>query len=118
LERPLLNHMAMFKRLGRLFVIKTRWEAWAVIWAITLGGVERGKHYLEIYPGITGWLFFAACSAVVFLAGPKLLDSVRPAEIKKPEPIRVATRHQVSRSRPSSSRRPGGSASRPSLRKG
>ena len=108
----------MFKRLGRLFVIKTRWEAWAVIWAITLGGVERGKHYLELYPGVTGWLFFAACSAVVFLAGPKLLDSVRPVAEAKREPVRVAPRHQVTRSRPSSFRRPGGSASRTSLRKG
>ena len=108
----------MFKRLGRLFVIKTRWEAWAVIWAITLGCVERGKHYLEVYPGVTGWLFFAACSAVVFLAGPQLLDSVRPAAEPKPEPLRIAPRHQVSRSRPSSFRRPGGSASRTSLRKG
>lgn len=110
--------MAMFKRLGRLFVIKTRWEAWAVIWAITLGAVERGKHYLEIYPGAIGWMFFIACSAVVFLAGPRLLDSVRPAPQPQRALVRSAPRRLVSRSRPSSSRRPGGSASRTSLRKG
>lgn len=77
--------MSMLKRLGRLFVIKTRFEAWAVIWAITLGAVERGSAYMKVYPGWTGWLFMAVCSAVVFIAGPKLLDSVRP----QPEPVRV-----------------------------
>ena len=110
--------MAMLKRLGRLFVIKTRWEAWAVIWAITLGAVERGKHYLEIYPGPTGWMFFAACSAVVFLAGPKLLDSVKAEQAPKRSLTAKPLPRRISRSRPSSSRRPDGSASRTSLRKG
>ena len=107
----------MLKRLARLFTIKTRFEAWAVIWAISLGAVERGKHYLDIYPGWTGWMFFVACAAVVFLAGPKLLDSVRPAAATKPVAL-TATRRRVSRNRPSSSRRLAGSASRTSLRKG
>ena len=102
----------MFKRLGRLFVIKTRWEAWAVIWAITLGAVERGKAYLEIYPGVTGWLFFLACVAVVFLAGGKLLDSVRPAE---PQPARVPAGRSSRRHSPRnrSIRLPRGSGSLP-----
>jgi hypothetical protein len=69
----------MLKKFGRLFIIKTRWEAWFVIWAIALGAVERGRVYLETYHGFVGWMFFAACTGVVFLAGAKLLDSVRPA---------------------------------------
>jgi hypothetical protein len=108
----------MLKRLGRLFVIKTRWEAWAVIWAIALGCVERGKHYLELYPGPTGWMFFAACSAVVFLAGPKLLDSVKIEPTSKRALAGKPLPRRISRSRPNSSRRPDGSASQTSLHKG
>jgi hypothetical protein len=71
--------MTMWKRLGRLFVIKTRAEAWLIIYAIALGAVERGNHYIAAYPGWVGWLLALACTGVVFLAGAKLLDSVRPA---------------------------------------
>src|SRR5262245_2713066 len=68
----------MLRKLGRLFVIKTRLEAWLVTYAIALGAVERGRHYLDTYPGAGGWLLAAACTGVVFLAGAKLLDSVKP----------------------------------------
>ena len=68
----------MLRKLGRLFVIKTRFEAWLVTYAIALGAVERGRHYLDTYPGAGGWLLAAACTGVVFLAGAKLLDSVKP----------------------------------------
>ena len=44
----------MLRRVGRLFTIKTRWEAWLVIYAIALGAVERGRLYLEVYPGGLG----------------------------------------------------------------
>ena len=71
--------MAMLSKIGRLFTIKTRFEAWLVIYAIALGAVERGQHYLEIYPVWTGWMFAVLCTGVVFLAGGKLLDSVKPA---------------------------------------
>lgn len=71
--------MAMLKKLGRLFTIKTRLEAWLVTYAIALGAVERGRIYLETYPGFGGWLLFLACTGVVFVAGGKLLDSVKPA---------------------------------------
>src|SRR5436189_6246003 len=67
----------MLNKIGRLFQIKTRLEAWLVIYAIALGAVERGRHYLEIYSGYGGWMLAAACTGVVFLAGAKLLDSVR-----------------------------------------
>ena len=69
----------MLKKIGRLFVIKTRFEAWVMIYAIALGAVERGLHYLALYPGYMGWTLALACTGVVFLAGAKLLDSVRPA---------------------------------------
>lgn len=69
----------MLKRLGCLFVIKTRTEAWLVIYAIALGAIERGRHYLEMYPGYGGWMLAMACTGVVFVAGARLLDSVRPA---------------------------------------
>jgi hypothetical protein len=69
----------MLQRLGRLFTIRTRLEAWLVIYAIALGAVERGLHYHTLYPGWLGWTLALACTGVVFLAGAKLLDSVRPA---------------------------------------
>lgn len=71
--------IAKLKKIGRLFTIKTRFEAWLVIYAIALGAVERGRLYLEKYPGWGGWLLALACTGVVFVAGAKLLDSVRPA---------------------------------------
>ena len=67
----------MLRRLARLFVIKTRWEAYAVIYALALGAVDRGFHYMDRFPGYGGWLMFAACTAVVFMAGAKLLDHTR-----------------------------------------
>ena len=70
----------MLRKIGRLFIIKTRLEAWFVIYAIALGAIERGHHYLVAYPGYAGWMLAAACTGVVFLAGAKLLDSVRPPE--------------------------------------
>ena len=68
----------MWRRFGRLFVIKTRWEALAVIYALALGGIERGLHYLADYPGFSGWLLFSACTGAVFMAGAKLLELTRP----------------------------------------
>ena len=70
--------MAMLKKIGRLFQIKTRTEAWLVTYAIAVGAVERGHHYLQTYPGWGGWLLAVACTGVVFLAGARLLDSVKP----------------------------------------
>ena len=94
----------MLRKIGRLFVIKTRLEAWLVTYAIAVGAVERGRHYLEIYPGWGGWLLALACTGVVFLAGAKLLDSVKPAEpaiAAGPYPARVPRRVRVTgRSRP------------------
>jgi hypothetical protein len=68
----------MLRKLGRLFVIKTRLEAFLVTYAIAVGAVERGQHYMESYPGYGGWLLALACTGVPFIAGAKLIDSVTP----------------------------------------
>ena len=65
----------MLRKIGRLFTIKTRLEAFAVIYALAVGAVTRGYHYMEVYPGLPGYFFFAACSAAVFMAGAKILDA-------------------------------------------
>ena len=67
----------MWGRIGRLFVIKNRFEAMAVIYALGLGAVDRGFRYLEIYPGAGGWLLAAACTGAVFMAGARLLELTR-----------------------------------------
>ena len=67
----------MWGRIGRLFVIKNRFEAMAVIYALGLGAIDRGIRYLEIYPGFGGWLLFAACTGAVFMAGARLMEMTR-----------------------------------------
>lgn len=106
-------------RLARLFTIKTRTEVWLVIYALSLGAVERGRHYLDVYPGYGGILLALACTGVVFLAGAKLLDAVRPA----PAAVKVGTsspgkrRPAISRTRPRLRPTRYGSDSRLSLRR-
>ncbi|WP_271077322.1 hypothetical protein [Aurantiacibacter sp. MUD61] len=67
----------MFRKLGRLFVIKTRWEAYLIIYALALGATSRGVAYLDQYPGWGGKLLFLACTGAVFLAGAKILDCLK-----------------------------------------
>src|SRR3954447_14421304 len=93
----------MLKKIGRLFQIKTRLEAWLVIYAIALGAVERGQHYLGTYPGWGGWMLALACTGVVFIAGAKLLDSVRkpqPAIAMGPYAAPIQRHTPIGRSRP------------------
>ncbi|WP_345777703.1 hypothetical protein [Sphingomicrobium clamense] len=66
------------KRLARLFTIKTRFEAALVTYAIALGAVERAVAYLNQYPGGWGLTLALACCGVVFIAGAKLFDAVKP----------------------------------------
>jgi hypothetical protein len=66
----------MLAKISRLFVIKSKFEAFAVIYALATGAVERGVHYLDQYPGFGGWLLFAVCPIAVFMAGARILDSV------------------------------------------
>ena len=112
--------MTMGKRIARLFVLKTRTEVWLVIYAIAVGAIERGRHYLDVYPGFGGWLLALACTGVVFLAGAKLLDSVRPAPAAVkigPYPARNPRRASVSRNRPRARPMIHGSAAPLALRK-
>ncbi|MDE2404043.1 MAG: hypothetical protein KGM17_04925 [Sphingomonadales bacterium] len=67
----------MVARIARLFKIKTRPEAYMVIYALALGAVERGKVYLDVFPGTGGKLLFLACTGSVFMAGAKILDCIR-----------------------------------------
>lgn len=65
----------MFHRVRRLFTIKTKFEAYLIIYGLATGAAERGVHYLRLYPDAIGWLFFAICPVAVFMAGAKILDS-------------------------------------------
>ena len=85
----------MLKKLARLFVIKTRFEAFAVIYAIAVGAVSRGYHYMEVYPGFLGWVFFAACTGAVFMAGAKILDATAPKRKPGRERRRIDRRAQA-----------------------
>jgi hypothetical protein len=67
----------MLKKIGRLFIIKTRWEAFLIIFGLALGAVERGTVYLDRFPGFGGKLLFLACTGSVFMAGAKILDCLR-----------------------------------------
>jgi hypothetical protein len=67
----------MWNKFKRLFVIKTKIEAYLIIFALALGCMERGKIYLVQFPGFGGYLLMAACSGAVFLGGSKILDALR-----------------------------------------
>lgn len=62
----------MLKKIGRLFVIKTRLEACLIIYALAVGAMARGAAYLHEYPGYGGKLLLLACTGSVFLAGAKI----------------------------------------------
>lgn len=68
----------MLRRIASLFILKTRFEACLIIYAIALGAIMRGSIYLADYPGVGGELLFAACIGTVFMAGAKLLEVTRP----------------------------------------
>ena len=105
--------MAMLSKIGRLFVVKTRFEAWAVIYAIAVGSVERAQHYMVQFPGYGGWLLALACTGVVFVAGAKLLDST-PKKVKAVAGLRTS----LTGNRPTGLRWRSGSESRPWHRTG
>ena len=67
----------MLRKVSRLFVIKTRLEAFLIIYALGLGATERGAHYLTQFPGWGGKLLFLACTCAVFMAGAKILDCLK-----------------------------------------
>lgn len=67
----------MLRKLGRLFVIKTRFEAFLIIYALALGACARGMIYLHEYPGFGGKLLFLAATGAVFLGGAKIIDCLK-----------------------------------------
>ena len=67
----------MLTKIGRLFQIKTRFEAFLITYALALGAVQRGSVYLTQYPGFGGKLLFLACTGAVFMAGAKMLDCLK-----------------------------------------
>ena len=67
----------MLRKLSRLFMIKTRFEAYVIIYALALGATARGSQYLLEYPGFGGKLLFLATTGAVFLGGAKILDAIR-----------------------------------------
>jgi hypothetical protein len=69
--------MVMLKKIGRLFVIKTKFEACLIIYALGVGAIARGMIYIDEYPGFGGKLLLLACSGSVFLAGAKIFDCLR-----------------------------------------
>ena len=57
-------------------MIKTKFEAFLIIYALALGATERGVVYMHQYPGFGGILLALACTGAVFMAGGKILDAV------------------------------------------
>lgn len=111
--------MTMRTRLARLFTVKTRLEAFLLIYAIAVGAAERARHYIETYPGASGYILAAACSGVVFIAGGMLLDHVKARAAMATEPVAARTpqrRQRLSRSRPRLRPMSRAAASRRSLR--
>ncbi|MBD60224.1 MAG: hypothetical protein CL808_08915 [Citromicrobium sp.] len=83
----------MLHKISRLFVIKTRLEAFLIIYGLALGAMTRGANYLVEYPGWGGKLLFLACSGAVFMAGAKVLDCLKYERGEKaaaPRPKRAA----------------------------
>ena len=68
---------SLMRKFSRLFVIKNRFEASAIIYALALGSAERGQIYLTQYPGFAGKLLFRASCLAVFMAGAKIMDAMK-----------------------------------------
>jgi len=112
--------MTMRLRLARLFTIKTRTEALFLTYAIAVGAIERGFHYIDQYPGYAGFVLALACLGVPFIAGAKLIDSVKKPAVPVPAPAALPRRRdapRISRNRPSGGRMNRGSAVRASRRR-
>ncbi len=65
----------MLRKIGLLFVIKNRFEAWLIIYALAVGATARAQLYLVEYPGAAGWVLAACCTGAVFLGGAKILEA-------------------------------------------
>ncbi len=79
----------MLHKIGRLFIIKNRFEAFVIIYALALGATARGSAYLTEYPGFGGKLLFLAATGAVFMAGAAILDSLKAK--KEIEELKAST---------------------------
>jgi len=68
--------MDMWIKFKRLFIIKTKFEAFLITYALATGAIARGQDYLIQYPGIGGKLLFLACTGAVFMAGAKMIEAI------------------------------------------
>ena len=66
----------MWKKIRRLFIIKTKFEAFLITYALATGAVARGQDYLVQYPGWGGKMLFLAVTGAVFMAGAKMIDAI------------------------------------------
>jgi hypothetical protein len=66
----------MWSKIKRPFIIKTKVEASFIVYALALGAAERGKDYLDQFPGNFGWIMFAACMLAVLMGGAKIFDAI------------------------------------------
>jgi len=73
----------MLTKLAQLFVIKTRLEACMIIYALALGACERGRVYMDVFPGWGGKLLYLACTGAVFMAGAKIIDCLKYEQREK-----------------------------------
>lgn len=74
--------MGMWSRIARLFVIKNRFEAYLIIYALAVGATARSQIYLAEYPGYGGKLLAVACTGAVFLGGAKILDATPKSNLR------------------------------------
>lgn len=72
----------MWKRIGRLFVITNRFEAYLIIYALAYGATARAQLYLVDRPGWDGKLLALACTGAVFMGGAKILDATPKSRAK------------------------------------
>ena len=90
----------MLGKVRRLFTIKTKLEAYLIIYALALGAIERGSVYLGQYPGWGGKLLFLACTGAVFMAGAKILDCLKLEREKREAEALVAAGNLAADSSP------------------
>jgi hypothetical protein len=72
----LAAYQSMWRKFKRLFIIKTKFEAFLIVYALATGAVARGQDYLVQYPGFGGKLLFLACTGAVFMAGAKMIEAI------------------------------------------
>ena len=78
LLRQYFNEMLtkIARRITRPFIIKTKFEGFAIIYALALGAADRGIIYMAQYPGWMGQFLALGCATAVMMAGGKIIDAI------------------------------------------